>query len=190
MALLPLVKKCLGWRLEATKHLFCMHWESNTNLPNGLKFILEENTSLDELWSRYQLAYDFWKSVAIFCQSVPEEFGPNSLYKWPGDKSLYCACPQKGSICADECYKVCKYQLSQNLRVEYAKSMPHQGFSQLFHAVLIWFGTSTMVQLISQKILKELIWQLLVLFTEERKKELCDCLPSLKPGSFSTLKLI
>jgi len=31
---------------------------------------------------------------------------------------------------------------------------------------------------------------LLVLFTEKRKQELCDCLPSLSCGTFSTSKLI
>lgn len=47
-----------------------------------------------------------------------------------------------------------------------------------------------MVQLIPQKILKKMVWQLLFLINEKRKKELHYCLPSLYPGTCSALKLI
>lgn len=62
------------------------------------------------------------------------------------------------------------------------------GIQPTFRVMLMWFGTSTMVQLISQKILKNMIWQLY--FYSIRKKELHYCFPSLYPGTSSALKLI
>lgn len=164
-----MVKRCLGWRFGASKDLFCIHWKSNRNLPNVLKFILEENASLlsyrvgtsqpmtfGNQWQHFaraylkglaQTAYANGQVINLFTVYLPIQF-------------------VRMSACSMQVLTRSKF----NRRI--CKIMPHQGFSHTFHAILMWFGTSTMVELISQKILKELIGQLLVLFPEKRKKKL------------------